>query len=151
MLQSINLTSNEERIIRCIRIITISFKQELIFKCYLKQFVGIYIIINSVMAKKEQVVTRVSLYEDYRKKIVREFERSQKVTPPSVTKPKVIEKVVETPKITKAEALINEYEKSNKATAVEKKGPSLAIIILTIVIVAALITGVILLFERYYQ
>ena len=73
------------------------------------------------MAKKEQGTTRVTLYEDYRKSIVRDFERSQKVTPPPVSKPKVVVPVEETPKITKAEALINEYEESNKRTTVEKR------------------------------
>lgn len=103
------------------------------------------------MAKKEQGTTRVALYEDYRKKIVRDFERSQKVSPPPVVKPEVVQKVEETPKVTKAEALINEYEKSKKSSVDEKKGPSGAMIVLTIVVLMALIAGVVYLLVRYYQ
>lgn len=119
-------------------------------KCSLKQFVVIYIIINSVMARKSETKSRVDLWQNYRNKIAKDFMVAEKKRKVVKAEPKVTPSTPPKPTITRAEALIKEYEKKKGKEEQIRKGPNPFIVFLTSLLFIALVAGIIYLIWRYY-
>ena len=103
------------------------------------------------MAKRRESKTRVEYWAKYRESIANDFEVEQKMRESrkkqAETKPT---KNNETPPLTKAEALLSEYERKNenKESAV-KKGPIGILYGLAIIVLLLIIAGIIFMILIY--
>lgn len=102
------------------------------------------------MARKSVADSRVELWSPYRETIKKDFlkaEKKQKKQPEVVKVPVVTE---QPPKVTRAEALLYEYEKKKEKEEV-RRGPRPIIIVITVVLFMLIIVGLVLLIKRYYK
>lgn len=103
------------------------------------------------MARNNESLTRVEYWASYRKEIKDEILASEK-KPKKGKKPKKIKKVVK-PVIkkkvaTRAETLLDEYEKKKGITE-SRKETNIFLILLAIIILLLVIAGVVFLVSRY--
>ncbi|OQC50418.1 MAG: hypothetical protein BWX57_00246 [Tenericutes bacterium ADurb.Bin024] len=103
------------------------------------------------MAKRRQSKSRVEYWAKYRESIAQDFEIEQNIR--DARKKQVdnkIEKTSDTPPLTKAEALLSEYERKNenKKSAI-RKGPIGLLYGLAIIVLLLIIAGIIFMIWMY--
>lgn len=103
------------------------------------------------MSRRSKSKTRVEYWASYRETIANDFESEQKLRDSrrkqAENKPVKIEK---DPPLTKAEALLNEYEKKNENKQSEvRKGPIGLLYGLAIIVLLLIIAGIIFMIWRF--
>lgn len=103
------------------------------------------------MARKNVTGTRVELWESYRETIKKDFLKTEKKQTKVEKAPKTTPSEPPKPVITRAEALLNEYEKKKGKVEDTRHGPSPLLVVLAVILFIVIVAGIAFLMEWYYK